>query len=100
MKLGRVGERIAQKLHQAFSPSELEVIDDSGKHAGHAGARPEGETHFRVRIIAEAFEGRSRIDRHRMINNVLAEELAGMVHALAITALSEKENRFERRNKE
>jgi len=95
MKSGSVGHRITQKLHQAFLPSELEVIDDSNKHAGHAGSRPGGETHFRVRIIAEAFDGKSRIDRHRMINTVLAEELAGPVHALAITALSEKERQVE-----
>jgi BolA family transcriptional regulator, general stress-responsive regulator len=95
MKSGSVGHRITQKLHQAFSPSEIEVIDDSDTHAGHAGSRPGGETHFRVRIIAEAFDGKSRIDRHRMINAVLAEELAGPVHALAIIALSEKERQNE-----
>jgi BolA protein len=95
MKPGSLSQRITQKLQHAFMPSELEVIDDSSSHAGHAYSRPGGETHFRVRIVAEAFEGKSRIDRHRMINHVLAEELAGPVHALAITALSGKERQKE-----
>ncbi|HET9663765.1 MAG TPA: BolA family protein [Burkholderiales bacterium] len=93
MQLKRTGRTIVDKLRQAFSPEALEVTDDSDKHAGHAGARPEGETHFRVRIVATAFAGKSRIERHRMIHQVLAEELASNVHALAITALSEEEKR-------
>ncbi|MFL5018318.1 MAG: BolA family protein [Rhizobium sp.] len=88
MSLGKIGERIAQKLQAAFSPSQLEVVDESHKHAGHAGARPGGETHFQVRIVAGAFQGKSLLDRHRLVNETLAEELAGPVHALSITALS------------
>ena len=91
MSLGEVGERIVRKLREAFSPSQLEVVDDSHHHAGHAGARPEGETHFRVRIVAAAFEGKSRIDRHRLVNDALADELAGPVHALSITAFGANE---------
>ena len=91
MSWGKVGERIAQKLRAAFSPSQLEVVDESHKHAGHAGARPGGETHFQVRIVAEAFEGKGLLDRHRLVNDALARELAGPVHALSITALSIKE---------
>jgi BolA protein len=60
------------------------VIDESHRHAGHAGARPDGESHFRVRIVAEAFRGKSRVEQHRMVNAVLADELKERVHALAI----------------
>jgi BolA protein len=77
---------ITQKLTEAFAPARLDVIDESHLHVGHAGHRPGGETHFRVHIVSEAFRGKSRIDRHRMINSALAAELAGGVHALAIHA--------------
>ena len=60
--------------------------DESHQHAGHAGSRPGGETHYRVYIVSEAFQGKSRIERHRMVNTALAQELAGGVHALAIHA--------------
>ncbi len=86
MTLGPVGQLITQKLTDTFSPAELNVIDESHKHAGHAGARPEGETHFRVDIVADAFGGKSLVERHRMINQTLAEELADRVHALSISA--------------
>ena len=81
-----VKERMTEKLTQAFAPAFLEVIDDSHQHAGHSGARPGGETHFTVRITAAAFAGKSRVQQHREINAVLAEELKGSVHALAIEA--------------
>ena len=77
---------ITNKLTKAFAPQSLDVVDESHMHAGHAGHRPGGETHFRVTIIADAFRGKSRIERHRMINALLAAELAGCVHALAIHA--------------
>jgi BolA family transcriptional regulator, general stress-responsive regulator len=77
---------IIDKLTAAFAPQSLEVVDESHQHVGHAGHRPGGETHFRVRIVAEVFRGKSRIDRHRMINQALSGELAGGVHALAIHA--------------
>jgi BolA protein len=77
---------IAEKLTRAFAPERLEVIDESHLHAGHAGARPGGETHFSVHIVSQAFRGKSRIDRHRMVNAALAGELQGGVHALAIRA--------------
>lgn len=80
-------DRIETTLTQALAPSALAVIDESHLHAGHAGARPHGETHFRVRVVSPAFAGRSRIDRHRMVNALLADELRpGGVHALAIEA--------------
>jgi BolA family transcriptional regulator, general stress-responsive regulator len=77
---------IIKKLREAFLPESLEVKDESHLHEGHAGHRPGGETHFRVHIVSPAFKGKSRIERHRMINAALAAELAGTVHALAIHA--------------
>jgi BolA family transcriptional regulator, general stress-responsive regulator len=77
---------ITQKLTTAFAPESLEVVDESHRHEGHAGHRPGGETHFRVYIVADAFKGKTRVDRHRMINAALAGELSGGVHALAIHA--------------
>jgi BolA protein len=82
----QIRDRIAGKLTKAFAPERLEVIDDSHRHAGHAGARPGGETHFNVHIVSQAFRGKSRLERHRMINETLAGELANGVHALAIRA--------------
>jgi BolA protein len=81
-----VKDDITKKLQEAFAPENLSVIDESHLHEGHAGHRPGGETHFRVQIISEAFAGKNRVDRHRMINALLATELAGPVHALAIKA--------------
>jgi BolA family transcriptional regulator, general stress-responsive regulator len=75
---------IIQKLREAFSPESLEVEDESHLHEGHAGHRPGGETHFRVYIVSQAFSGKSRVERHRMINTALSAELAGSVHALAL----------------
>jgi BolA protein len=77
---------ITDKLREAFTPESLEVTDESHLHEGHAGHRPGGETHFRLYIVSPAFKGKSRIERHRMINSTLAEELQGGVHALAIKA--------------
>lgn len=77
---------IARKLTAAFSPASLTVVDESGRHEGHAGSRPGGQTHYRVYIISQAFAGKSRIERHRMINAVLTEELGGGIHALAVHA--------------
>ena len=84
--MGPVGQRITQKLVQAFAPVALEVIDESHHHAGHAGSRPDGESHFRVRIVAEAFRAKSRVEQHRMVNAALADEMRERVHALAIQA--------------
>ena len=81
-----VQHTITNKLREAFTPESLDVIDESHLHEGHAGHRPGGETHFRIYSVSDAFEGKSRIERHRMINATLATELAGPVHALAIKA--------------
>jgi BolA family transcriptional regulator, general stress-responsive regulator len=81
-----VQHTITNKLREAFTPESLDVMDESHLHEGHAGHRPGGETHFRIYIVSDAFEGKSRIERHRLINATLAAELAGPVHALAIKA--------------
>jgi BolA family transcriptional regulator, general stress-responsive regulator len=77
---------ITEKLTKAFAPERLEVIDESHQHAGHAGSRPGGETHYRVYIVSQAFEGKSRLERHRMVNKTLSGELKAGVHALAVHA--------------
>lgn len=77
-------DRLSDKLTAAFAPVSLTVEDDSHHHAGHAGARPGGETHFSVEMVSSAFAGKSRVDRHRMVHAVLAEELRDTVHALAL----------------
>lgn len=72
-------------LSQAFSPDGLQIIDDSAKHAGHAGARPGGETHYTVVMVAAAFEGVSRVERSRAVHAALAGEFDSGLHALALT---------------
>lgn len=85
--MGPVAETIRRKLQSAFEPERLEVVDDSAKHAGHAGARPGGETHFSVTLVSRAFAGLGRVDRQRRVYEVLGEELRpDGVHALAISA--------------
>jgi BolA protein len=79
-----VRDRIVAKLSAKFLPDHLEVIDESSRHMGHAGSRPEGETHFRVRIASAQLNGLTRVAQHRAINDTLADELKGGVHALAI----------------
>ncbi|MEI2384580.1 BolA family protein [Breoghania sp. JC706] len=78
--------RIEEKLTRAFAPTVLGVIDESDRHAGHSGWKEGGETHFRVEVVSKAFEGKSRVEAHRMVNEALAEELKNGVHALAIKA--------------
>lgn len=87
-----VASTLQAKLQAAFSPSRLTIVDESDKHRGHVGARPEGETHFRVEIVSEAFAGHSRIDRHRMVTDAVAEELAGPVHAFSLKASTPSES--------
>ena len=89
-------DTIAQKLTAAFSPAELFVEDESARHAGHSGSRPEGDTHFSVRIVADAFEGLSRVERQRRVYAALAAELKSHVHALTISALTRAEAWHER----
>jgi BolA protein len=82
---------IAQKLTAAFSPAELSVEDESARHAGHAGSRPGGETHFNVRIVSTSFEGASRVERQRRVYAALADELKSHIHALSLTTLTPAE---------
>jgi BolA protein len=86
-----VAEAIRQKLAAALAPTRLDLIDESARHAGHAGARPGGESHFRVTIASDAFAGRSRVDRQRMVYAALGELMTRQIHALAITALTPAE---------
>jgi len=83
---GQVKQRLERALSEAFSPEALDISDDSALHAGHAGAPDGGESHFTVHITADAFAGKSRVERHRMVNAALRQELTGPVHALAIKA--------------
>ena len=86
-----MAETIERKLTAALTPQRLEVRDDSHKHAGHAGWREGGETHFHVTVVAEAFAGESRVARQRKVYQVLAEELADSVHALQLVTLTPQE---------
>jgi len=87
-----MGAAIESKLTAALSPSRMTVIDESHRHAGHAGARPEGESHYRVEIVSAAFAGCSRVDRQRMVYAALAEEFAAGLHALALTTRTPEED--------
>jgi len=83
--LGPLGRRLRARLERDFAPERLEVRDESHKHEGHAGWRPEGETHFHVTMTSAAFAGQSRVARQRMVHRALADELADWVHALSLT---------------
>ena len=89
---GPVQAAIRRKLSEALAPSRLDIADDSGRHAGHVGARPEGETHFIVEIASAQFAGLSRVARQRLVHKVLADELQGRVHALALKTLTPEED--------
>ena len=80
----RVADRIRAALTAALAPESLVIVDESHRHADHAGARPGGETHFRVEIVAAAFEGKSRLERQRLVYAALASEMANQIHALSL----------------
>ncbi len=80
-----VKEIIESKVNEALNPELLEVIDESHKHAGHVGARPEGETHFHINMTASMLNGKNRVERQRMIYKILSDELAGPIHALSLS---------------
>ena len=86
--MGAVAELIKSRLETAFAPERLEVVDDSDRHAGHAGASESGESHFNVVIESAAFAGAAKVARQRMVYRALADELAGPVHALSVKALA------------
>src|ERR1700751_5946160 len=79
-----VAHRIREKLQAALTPIKLEIEDESARHAGHAGARPGGETHFRVEVVAAVFDGKSRLERQRLVYAALKEEMAQQIHALSL----------------
>ncbi|WP_425408959.1 BolA family protein [Hyphococcus sp.] len=87
-----VAETIRQKLNRALEPQLLDVVDESHLHAGHAGAREGGESHFRVHIVAAAFSGLNRVARQRLVNDILKQELAGPIHALAMKTQTPEES--------
>jgi BolA family transcriptional regulator, general stress-responsive regulator len=79
-----VAHRIRDKLTSALNPTTLEIVDESHRHAGHAGARPGGETHFRVEVVAAVFQGKSRLQRQRLVYAALKEEMSQQIHALSL----------------
>ena len=87
-----VAETIRQKLTNRFAPTRMVIVDESHRHAGHAGARPEGETHFAVTIVSASFAGLNRVARQRLVYQALADELAGSVHALSLTTRAPEED--------
>jgi BolA family transcriptional regulator, general stress-responsive regulator len=87
-----VADTIRLKLTSRLVPTRIEIADESHHHAGHAGARPEGETHFAVTIVSAAFAGMSRVARQRIVYETLADELATSVHALSLTTLTPDED--------
>lgn len=86
-----VQDTIRTKLTAALQPLDLEIIDESRLHAGHNAAAAGGETHFRLRIVSDAFRGKTRLERHRMVQDLLRDELAGPVHALALKTQTARE---------
>lgn len=84
-------ERIRTTIESSFAPDVVEVIDDSHRHAGHAGARPEGETHYRLRIVSPAFAGMSRVARSRAVHEALAAEFRSGLHALSLSLSTPEE---------
>ena len=90
----RTADLITKLMTDAFTPQSLKVVDESHQHEGHAGHRAGGQTHYRVYIVSEAFKGKTRLERHRMINQLLSSELAGGIHALAIHAAAPGEGGF------
>jgi BolA protein len=91
-----VADAIRQRLTAALAPARLDLVDESARHAGHAGARPQGESHFRLTIVAAAFAGRSRIERQRLVFAALGDLMQSDIHALAITALTPAEDEARR----
>ena len=79
------------KLRAALQPEQMDIIDESQRHASHGGGHPDGESHFRMRIVAAAFAGKSRVARHRLVHEILADELRERVHALSLETLTPEE---------
>ena len=88
----RVSEIIRTKLEESLAPALLEIIDESHRHESHSGSKPSGETHFNVTIVSTAFEGKTQVARHRMVFDLLKEQMDAPIHALALTTLTPKEH--------
>lgn len=88
-----VARSIRSKLTQALAPVKLDIVDESGRHEGHAGHDGRGESHFRVLVVSGAFQGMNRIDRQRWVHSLLQSELRDRVHALSIRTLTPEEFR-------
>ena len=86
--MGMVEDAMRRKLMEALTPLALEIENESHRHAGHAGSPGTGESHFRLRVVSSAFDGMNRVDRQRLVYSILADELKGPVHALAVRAVS------------
>lgn len=89
--MGAVAIAIDNKLRARFAPARLNIMDDSARHRGHAGYREGGETHFKVEIVATAFEGQNRVARQRLVYDTLKDEFASGLHALEVSALTPAE---------
>lgn len=89
----KIRNAIEANLTEALRPTRLEIVDESHRHAGHAGAHPEGESHFRLTVVAQAFEGKSRVDRQRLVYGALRDLMASRIHALALTTLTPAEDK-------
>jgi BolA protein len=90
--VGAVAENLRSKLTVALAPLRLEIHDDSAQHSGHSGAREGGESHFSVLIVSDRFEGLNRVARQRLVNTILADDLAHHVHALSLKTLTHSES--------
>jgi BolA protein len=83
--------RLKEKLTVALSPKRLDIINESQMHAGHRSSPGTGESHFRILIVSDAFQGKSRVERHRLVNEALKDELSGRIHALALATYAPDE---------
>lgn len=88
----RVSASIERKLIEAFAPTRLEIVDESHCHEGHAGSRPQGESHFKVEVVSESFVGKSRVERQQMVYGALAAEIKTDIHALSLKTLTPQED--------
>ena len=84
-------QRLKEKLMVALEPSRLDIINESSLHAGHRSSPGTGESHFRILVVSDRFSGLNRVARHRLVNEALADELSGRIHALALTTLAPDE---------
>lgn len=90
--MGRVADTIRSKLSEGLQPIRLDIVDESHRHAGHAGARPQGESHFQVAVVSAVFAGKSRVARQRLVYALLADALKTDIHALSLTTLTPEED--------